>query len=303
VYGLGANALDEAAVQRIYSAKGRPAKNPLIAHIAAVEDLSRVAVVPPETAIADRLQRLAPLWPGPLTVVLPRNPVVPAIVSAGLSSIAVRIPSHPIAREIIKLAGVPVAAPSANPSRYVSPTTAHHVVEGLGDTIDYIIDGGGCSVGIESTIVSLVHPQPTVLRHGSITLEDLRAILGEVDEIGVTTDGAEALPSPGLLRQHYSPRTPLVFEGECDPAAYPRRAALITFAPRAAASQTDFAAIRSLSPQGDLTEAARTLFATLRELDNGDYDIIVVEPCTRIGLGRALMDRLSRAASQSDSGR
>jgi L-threonylcarbamoyladenylate synthase len=301
VYGLGANALDASAVGAIYAAKGRPSTNPLIVHLAESDEIFQVAQIAAHSAMEQAIQKLRPLWPGPLSLILPRSSTITPAVSAGLPTIAVRVPAHPVARELISRAGVPVAAPSANISTYVSPTSAQHVATGLGDKISFIIDGGPCEIGIESTILSLVHPSPTVLRHGSITLEELREILGQVDDGTTTARETEALLSPGLLKQHYSPHTRLVFEGEADPATYPPRVALISFSPRREENTTLFLVVRSLSPTGELAEAARTLFATLRELDAEGFDLLVVEPCARTGLGRALMDRLSRAAARNDA--
>lgn len=298
VYGLGANALDPEAVRRIYAAKGRPPSNPLIVHLAALADLSRVAAIPPGSVIAERIDTLSPLWPGPLSLVLPRRDLLPAETTAGHPSVAVRVPGHQVARALIAAAGVPIAAPSANVSSYISPTTAHHVAEGLGDKVDLILDGGPCTVGLESTVLSLVHPRPTVLRHGGIPIEKLREILGDVDEIALESAGTDLPLSPGLLRQHYSPRTKLVFAGELDPARYPSRTALITFSPATTPLPQTVVAVRTLSERGDLEEAARELFGALRELDGGGFALIVVEPCPRVGLGRAIMDRLTRAAAQ-----
>jgi L-threonylcarbamoyladenylate synthase len=198
VYGLGANALDESAIQRIFAAKGRPHTNPLIVHVTSVSMARTVVSEWPRAA-----QRLAEaFWPGPLTLVVPRASYVPATVSAGLDSVAVRVPAHPIARALIELSGVPVAAPSANRSTEVSPTTAQHVIDGLGDRVDLILDGGSCPVGIESTVVSLLTNPPRVLRPGMITTTQLAAILGDVhrgDDEGPAT-------SPGQRLVHYAPK-------------------------------------------------------------------------------------------------
>ncbi len=300
VYGLGANALDAAAVARIFSAKGRPANNPLIVHLASAAEITDVAAIEPNSAVARMIEHVQPLWPGPLSLVLPRRDVIPDQTTAGGTSVAVRVPAHPVARDLIAQAGVPIAAPSANVSKYISPTTAHHVAAGLGDKIDLILDGGPCAVGVESTVLSLIHPRPTVLRHGGVTLERLREVLGDVDELPVEAEQTQTPLSPGLLRQHYSPRTKLVFRGEFDPAHYPSRTALVTFAPSSLPLPDTFVAVRNLSSEGDLQEAARQLFGTLRELDELGFDLIVVDPCPRVGLGRAIMDRLTRAAAQGD---
>lgn len=298
VYGLGANALDPFAVAKIFAAKGRPTSNPLIVHLAAAEDLSRVAAIEPNSTVAVWVEQLQSLWPGPLSLVLPRHDAIPDQTTAGHTSVAVRVPAHPVARALIGAAGVPIAAPSANVSTYISPTTARHVLEGLGDKLDLILDGGPCSVGLESTVLSLVHACPTVLRHGGIPIEQLREILGNVDELSSDGSATVAPLSPGLLRQHYSPRTRLVFSGEIDPTRYPSRTALVTFTPYFSPPTNATVTVRTLSDRGDIVEAAQQLFGTLRELDAGGFDLIVVEPCPRVGLGRAIMDRLTRAAAQ-----
>jgi L-threonylcarbamoyladenylate synthase len=303
VYGLGAGAFDKAAVRRVYAVKGRPALNPLIVHIARIEEIERVAAVTSNSTVRQRFERLAPLWPGPLSILLPRNPALPDETTAGLPSVAVRIPRHPVALELISRAGTPLAAPSANVSTYVSPTTAAHVADGLGSSVDLILDGGACDVGVESTIVSLVHPSPTVLRHGGVTLEVLERTLGEP----VSTLAEHATPSrplsPGLLQLHYAPRTPVIFRGEQAASSAGGKIALVTCGPLPSGDEAlRFAAVASLSPSGDLEEAARNLFATLRQLDSAGFDLIVVEECPRTGLGRAIMDRLSRAAATRKPG-
>lgn len=202
VYGLGANALDARAVARIYEAKGRPANNPLIVHVADAAMARRVTASWP--ASAERLA--AACWPGPLTLVLPRGADVPVQVTAGLPAVGVRVPAHPIARALIEAAGLPIAAPSANPYMGVSPTTAAHVVAGLGDRVDLVLDGGPASVGVESTVLDLTGDVPTVLRPGGLSLARLRALLGEVAYRPAVADDADARLSPGLARRHYAPR-------------------------------------------------------------------------------------------------
>ncbi|MFP5503974.1 MAG: L-threonylcarbamoyladenylate synthase, partial [Candidatus Sericytochromatia bacterium] len=203
VYGLGANALDPAAVAKIFEAKGRPATNPLIAHVADAAMARQVVASWPESA-----QKLADaFWPGPLTLVLPKRPEVPDAVTAGLGSVGVRVPAHPVALALIREAGVPVAAPSANPYMAVSPTRAEHVARGLGDKVAMILDGGPAEVGLESTVLDLTRPVPTVLRPGGLPIARLREVLGEVDLLGhLAPEGDVPLPSPGLARRHYAPR-------------------------------------------------------------------------------------------------
>ncbi|HEX2208930.1 MAG TPA: L-threonylcarbamoyladenylate synthase, partial [Longimicrobium sp.] len=202
VYGLGAHALDPAAVQRIYEAKGRPSYNPLIVHLADVDAARGLASSWPEQA--ERLA--AAFWPGPLTLVVPKNDSIPDSVTAGLPSVALRVPAHPVAHALLRAAGIPVAAPSANRSTQVSPTTARHVERSLGARVDVIVDGGPCPVGIESTVLSLVGPVPTLLRPGTVSVEDLRPVIGDVALPSSATDATAARPSPGMLDRHYAPR-------------------------------------------------------------------------------------------------
>jgi L-threonylcarbamoyladenylate synthase len=283
VYGLAADAGNDAAVAAIFAAKDRPHFNPLIVHV-------------PGAAAADRLGRLdqraagliARFWPGPLTLVVPRRPRarLSLLVSAGLDTVALRAPAHPVAQALLRLCGRPLAAPSANRSGRISPTSAQHVAEGLGAAVDLILDAGPCPVGIESTVIDLCGERPRLLRPGGVTLEQLRAALGEV-EIG----GDEARPSsPGQLASHYAPEHPLRLEA----TAVAADEALLAFgrAPLDGALIT-----RNLSPSGDLAEAAAHLFAFLRELDRSGARAIAVMPIPDDGLGRAINDRLRRAAA------
>ncbi len=204
VYGLGANAIDPAAVERIYEAKGRPHSSPIICHISDLDMLNQLVAAWPEAA-----QKLAEkFWPGPLTLVLPKASAVPDLVTAGLPTVGIRMPAHPIAIELLKAAGVPIAAPSANRFTEVSPTTADHVRRSLGDRVDYILDGGPCTVGIESTVLSLVEPIPTVLRPGGISRQQIEEILGPTS-YARQPEAGEAHTSPGLHRRHYRPKTRL----------------------------------------------------------------------------------------------
>jgi L-threonylcarbamoyladenylate synthase len=235
-------------------------------------------------------------WPGPLTLVLPKQPTIPDLVTAGLDTVAVRMPSHPVAQALIREARTPIAAPSANRFGYVSPTTAQHVADGLGGTIDLILDGGPCPVGVESTIVSLIGPQPELLRPGSITLEQLSALIGPLSRSSFVVDQPTA---PGQLVRHYATQTPVTILTSIE--ARPKlkkneRAGLLIFS-QAGATDRHFAAIEVLSTTGDLQEAARHLFAALRRLDAQGLDRIYVEPCLEEGLGMAIMDRLRRCAA------
>jgi L-threonylcarbamoyladenylate synthase len=291
VYGLGANAFDARAVARIFEVKARPSFDPLIVHVAGASELGRVA-----DAEDSRVGRLAGLfWPGPLTLVLPRRPELPEIVTAGLDTVGVRVPAHGAARELVRAAGTPVAAPSANPFGYVSPTTAAHVAELLGDTVDLVLDGGPCDVGVESTIVSLVGASPAILRPGGVSREALEEALGT--PLVAASTPIERPHAPGQLARHYATRTPLsILPGAAGPAPEGRgRVGLLAW--REAPSGGGYAVVEVLAPDGLPTTAAARLFAALHRLDAEGLDAIFAEPCEEHGLGHAIMDRLRRCAS------
>lgn len=281
VYGLGADATDGKAVAAIYAAKDRPSFNPLIVHVPEAEAAGALVV------FDDRARALAAaFWPGPLTLVLPRRPHCPIahLASAGLDSLAVRVPAHPVALDLLRACGLPLAAPSANRSEEVSPTAAEHVAESLGDRVELILDGGPCRVGLESTVVDLTGPQATLLRPGGLASEAVEALVGPL-----AAAGKEGAPrSPGMLRRHYAPRLPLRMNACCPGDGE----ALLAFGPAPEGTALN------LSPTGDLTEAAANLFAMLRQLDRGDYTGIAVRPIPEEGLGRAINDRLRRAAAK-----
>jgi len=294
VYGLGADAFNPLAVARIFEIKNRPYFDPLIIHIADLSDLSKLVIDLPHHA--ERLVKK--FWPGPLTIVLLKKDEVPDIVTAGLPTVAVRMPKHLIALDLIKEAGRPISAPSANPFGYVSPTTAEHVRDQLGDQVDLILDGGPCEVGLESTIVSFIEEKPRLLRPGGLPLEEIESIIKKVE----TNPIEEKRPSaPGLLPKHYAPRTPIVVEGwERNFDRYQnRRVGLLVF--RDTNIPLPFQHVEVLSPQGDLREAAANLFAAIRRLDALNLDLILAEPVPEAGLGRAIMDRLRRASRPSES--
>ena len=281
VYGLGADATNDKAVAAIFAAKNRPDFNPLIAHVADMDAAAQLVTMD------QRSQTLAAkFWPGPLTLVLPRRKESPVslLASAGLDSIAVRVPAHPVALALLRAVGRPVAAPSANPSGGVSPTTAAHVAQGLGDKLAMILDGGACAVGVESTVLDLTSATPTLLRPGGVTLEQLKALLGPV---AVTQGHDDSGPkSPGMLASHYAPGLPVRLEAE----TIREGEALLGFGPVTGAEL-------SLSPTGDLAEAAANLFAMLRALDRAPFTGIAVSPIPAHGLGLAINDRLRRAAA------
>jgi len=298
VYGLAANALDSRACRAIFAAKGRPQTDPLIVHIGALHDLE--AIAEPNAAA---LKLAKKFWPGPLTLVLPKTPVVPAVVSAGLPSVAVRMPSHPLFRRLIRLARVPLAAPSANPFGYVSPTTAEHVRHGLGRKIRHILDGGPARIGLESTIIDLRDPErPRLLRPGAITRAQLERALGRrvawPRRPGRGKTRTEAQLAPGMLLRHYSPQTPVVVHRQMSlrrVRAAAKHEAWILFAKPAGRPARN---IFWFDARGDQRRVARSLFATLRRLDDGRFTRIHVEFARGNGLAEAINDRLRRAAAR-----
>jgi L-threonylcarbamoyladenylate synthase len=272
VYGLGANAFDAAAVARVFEIKGRPSFDPLIVHVGDEAMLDAVAEDVSQTA----RRLIERFWPGPLTIVLPRRAQVPAIVTSGLATVAVRMPSHPVARALLSLSGVPLAAPSANPFGYLSPTRAEHVERMLGARVDAVIDGGAPEHGIESTIV-LAQPVATLLRHGAVPVEAIEEVIGPLArELG----GDQRPLAPGQFASHYAPRTPIRVLQPDSPVADRQAAGLLAYRE----SSSTYAACCVLSPGGGLREAAARLFECLHDLDVPEE-----------GLGRAIMDRLRRA--------
>jgi L-threonylcarbamoyladenylate synthase len=287
VYGLGGAAFDVRAVARIFEIKQRPTFDPLIVHVADEAMLARVARDVPDAA-----QRLIErFWPGALTLVLRKQDEVPGLVTAGLDTVAVRMPAHPVARALIALAGIPVAAPSANPFGYLSPTRAAHVARMLGDRVDLILDGGAATHGLESTIVML-EPQPVLLRHGAIAAEEIEAVSGPLAR--ELSDDASPL-APGRLPQHYAPSIPIdIAAPESLTRAERANAALLAFD----TAVEGYRAMRVLSPRGDLREAAANFFEYLHELDASGASRIVAAPIPARGIGEAIMDRLLRASKR-----
>lgn len=309
VYGLGADATNTEAVRGIFLAKERPYSDPVIVHIPDAERLSLVAREIPERA----WQLAARFWPGPLTLVLPRASGIPALVAAGGAMVGVRVPSHPVAQALLREAGVPVAAPSANRFMHTSPTTAQHVLADLDGRIAAILDGGPCTVGVESTVLDLTTDPPRMLRPGGVTLEALRAVLPLVEEppatVAMAPPNDEPAHAPGQTERHYAPRTPLVVfdaQGPQALAAIQREAIeALERGERVGALLADeeaealadlFLVIARLGPRGDLAEISRRLYAALRTLDEQSLDLILAHTFGREGLGLALEDRLRRAA-------
>jgi len=293
VYGLGADATNPIAVAKIFEAKQRPTFDPLIVHVAEVSEVERLVRRFPE--IARRLA--AEFWPGPLTLVLPKRDVIPDLVTAGLPGVAIRIPRHPVAIELLKAAGCPVAAPSANPFGSISPTTAQHVADGLGDKVNCIIDGGPCAVGLESTVLSLMHDRPLLLRHGGREVEEIERIIGPIEIAVANADQEDAAqPAPGMLSRHYAPATRLVVIPH-DQAAEPvggMRCGLLTYGTQRFSGH--FSKLLNLCTEENLHICATNFFAAMRTLDAADLDVIMAHEFPGYGLGVAMNDRLRRAS-------
>lgn len=310
VYGLGADATNAAAVEGIFTAKGRPHSDPLIVHISGVDNLPQVARDIP--AMAYMLAQH--FWPGPLTLVLPRAANIPPVVAAGGDTVGVRSPSHPIAQALLRAAGVPVAAPSANRFMGVSQTTAAHVLADLDGRIDAVLDGGSTSVGVESTVLDLTTSPPCILRPGGLTLEALQAVIPHVIAPSVSLDATDAsagqaLRAPGQLNRHYAPATPLVVfdaEGARGAATVLRaareavgegkRVGALATNDEAPALEAVGAQVARLGPSDDLAQVAQRLYAALRSLDDQPLNVIYAHTFGQVGMGLALWDRLRRAA-------
>ena len=313
VYGLGAHALDADAVARIFAAKGRPTTDPVIVHIARADQMEAIAQRIP--AVAQRLA--AAFWPGPLTIILEKAAVVPDTVTAGLPTVAIRVPSHPIARALIEEANIPVAAPSANRFSRPSPTRAEHVLADLNGLVDVVIDGGPTPIGVESTIVDLTVSPPVIRRPGGVSLQQIQQVVPDVESVSHTLPSVVAQPAPGQLLRHYAPRAPLtLYVGGIDPvterlAADVRTAVasgvrvgvlapeedLSALAPRLAAVGGSGRVVTTrCGSRGDRGEAARDLFRALRALDAEGVDVIYAAAPAGNGINTAIIDRLTRAA-------
>lgn len=303
VYGLGANALDPEAIGRIFEAKGRPQDNPLILHLSSQSEVSRYVTDLPDLA----KELMARFWPGPLTLVLSRSELVPAVLTAGLETVAVRVPDHPVARALIRAAGVPIAAPSANISGKPSPTLASHAVRDLSGKIEMILDAGEANIGLESTVLDLTSTPPTLLRPGGVTLEMLREVLGEISEHAVVrgkeTEIVEAV-APGMKYRHYAPKAGLILvEGEKE-AVRKKLIELVAVlreeGKRVGAITLGQGALPGVELQveagGGSTEMAHNLFRILREFDEEEIDVILAEGVPGTGLGLAIMNRLKKAS-------
>jgi L-threonylcarbamoyladenylate synthase len=288
VYGLAGNALNSAAVAKIFEAKNRPHFDPLIIHVNGLEAVGKYAADIPDQAF----ELASRFWPGPLTLVLPKKENVPDLTSAGLDTIGIRCPDHPLTRQLLRELPFPLAAPSANPFGYVSPTTAQHVDQQLGSRVSYILDGGSCDIGIESTIVGFEDSHPVIYRFGGLSMEAIEAVVGPLQTRAHSTSNPRA---PGQLKSHYAPGKRVVLGKISILRTLPayQKAAIISF-------QTDYQARHQivLSPTGSLHEAAHNLFSALRQVDAFPVDIVLAEPVPNEGIGRAINDRLTRAAAE-----
>lgn len=290
VYGLAGNALSPRAVSTIFEVKNRPSFDPLIVHTSHLERIADFTAEMPEAA----WQLARKFMPGPLTLLLPKSDRIPDIVTAGSPRVAIRIPAHPMTQELLAALNFPLAAPSANPFGYISPTTAQHVEDQLGDKIPYILDGGPCQIGLESTIVGFENDKVVVYRKGGIAVEDIEVVVGPALVRPHSSSNPEA---PGMLKSHYAPSAPVML-GHIESLLpqYPGiKAGTITFRRTIPGIPSDWQLV--LSPAGDLAEAARNLFAGMRRLDALQLDVILAELLPEEGLGRAINDRLRRAAA------
>lgn len=292
VYGLAANAFSEEAILKIFETKNRPTFDPLIVHVDSIEQAEEMVMKVPVKAreLAGRF------WPGPLTLLLRKKAIIPDIVTSGLNSVAIRIPDHPLTLQLLHGLGFPLAAPSANPFGYVSPTSVKHVNDQLGQKIPYILDGGDCHVGIESTIIGFINDEPEIYRLGGISVEDIESIVGEVRVRQHSSSRPEA---PGLMESHYAPGKKVKLNDIPDLGSDidPELIGLIRFKDLDPTMPEKNQII--LSRNGDLLEAAKNLFSALRKMDEMDVRYVVVESVPETGLGRAINDRLRRAAAVS----
>lgn len=292
VYGLAGNATSAEVVAKIFEAKNRPTFDPLIVHIFSHDQLNELAE--PVSEIAQKL--MSAFWPGPLTVLLKRKEIIPDLVTSGLDTVAIRMPQHELARELLSTLSYPLAAPSANPFGYISPTSAQHVQDQLGDKIDYILDGGECSVGLESTIVSFEEEVPTVLRLGGISVEDIEKVIGKV---AVNAHSSSQPQAPGMLKSHYAPSKNIITIDEFELLAPAEIKGFGYLGFSDFDDRFDLNDQYMLSQSEDLNEAAKNLFTSLRALDQiAHLHTIVINFVPDLGLGRAINDRLKRALAK-----
>ena len=290
VYGLGADGLDPIAVAKIFEAKQRPSFNPLILHVAELNQFKNIA----STENPAIFKLIDAFWPGPLTLVMPKKEIVPEIVTSGHPTVAVRMPDHEVALKLIRESGRPIAAPSANAFSQLSPTNADHVVKQLEDKVDIILDGGNCSIGVESTIIHVKENEIILLRPGGLAVEDIENIIGKVS---ISKTHTKSPIAPGQLQFHYAPQIPLKFFDEVNITDYEDQKVGALFFKKNF-TQINFSDEKILSPNGDLREAAANLFAHLHDFENKSLDMILVEQIEETGLGKAIMDRLRKAANK-----
>lgn len=291
VYGLAGNALDSNAVLKIFKVKDRPQFDPLIVHVANLQHAKKLVEYFPEKA-----EKLATkFWPGPLTILLKKKSIIPDLVTSGMDTVGIRNPDHSLTQSLLQALSFPLAAPSANPFGYVSPTRPEHVNEQLGHKINYILDGGECRVGIESTIVGFENDIPTVFRLGGLTLEEIEKVIGKV---ALQINSSSNPKTPGQLKSHYAPRKKVAWGVLSELITQHPNSKVGILAFRNKAAGIDQANQIALSKAGNLEEAAQHLFASLRELDKKDVEIILAEALPDIGLGKAINDRLRRAAAE-----
>jgi L-threonylcarbamoyladenylate synthase len=291
VYGLAGNALDARAVAQIFEVKNRPSFDPLIVHTHTIADLEKWVV-----SIPDRAYRLFEAFsPGPLTILLPKNPIIPDLVTAGLPKVAIRIPKHPMTLELLRGLDFPLAAPSANPFGYISPTSAQHVAHQLSEKIPYILDGGSCRVGLESTIIGFEDEDCIVYRLGGLSIEDLEQVVGSVQ---LQLNQSSNPSAPGMLKSHYAPRKPFRLGQIAEMLQHTeggQRIGILSL--KTGYDDARIGATEWLSEKGDMLEAAQNLFAAMRRLDAAEIDLILAETMPEQGLGKAINDRMKRAAA------
>lgn len=290
VYGLAGNALNPNALLRIFAVKNRPAFDPLIVHTDSLEKVSQYV-----THIPDAARRLAQtVWPGPLTLLLPKRDIIPDLATSGLSTVAIRVPNHPLTLALLRSLDFPLAAPSANPFGYISPTTARHVTDQLGNQIPYVLEGGPCGIGLESTIIGFDEEQPTVYRLGGMAIEELTALVGPLNVRDQSSSNPKA---PGMLSSHYAPHKPVfLLQPDEQPDLVDAQTGALVFCEPLAKIPLDNQLI--MSPSGDVTEAAKNLFAYLRALDALPLTRVYAQLLPNEGLGRAVNDRLKRAGAK-----
>lgn len=293
VYGLAGNAYSEQAVRQIFALKNRPLFNPLIVHLPSADCLDEVAIEIPDLA----RQLAHSYWPGPLTLLLKKRSNIPDLVTAGKSTVAVRVPNHPLSLDLLNRIDFPLAAPSANPFGSISPTTAQHVYGYFGEQVEVILDGGACDRGIESTIIGFEGDQLILYRHGALSLETIQQVSGRV---GVQQLHSNKPIAPGMLARHYAPRTPIILTDQLDEEIrkYPhKKIGVLLFEQNRMEDAVEVQVV--LSENGDLEEAARNLYAALHRLDHLDLDLLIAQPVPDVGIGQSINDRLRRAIQKT----